>query len=239
MLTTSSSHYLLAASGVSTGSALRDLKSFNAQAGIVGPPAEVLDTDLAGWLAKQQAKTTLEMIEEGLERSKRDFDAFIERTVYMDWDDQRRRVYEHLGLANIGGDQDKEDGKDSTNMAGGAFGRSSRRGRAVGSNVFSKSNASFGASGMSMSVIGSASTRGFGRGNVFADSKDNATANGVQSSGDEYFMRDKQDKLAEKVKQVNLARMQEAIYPVIREFAEVETQAGIDVSRKILLSGCS
>ena len=74
-------HYLLAASGVDPGAAVRDLSQFSMTAGKVdrSQPQELPDTDIEGYLANVQTQTTLSMISDGLARSIRDFDAFFGR----------------------------------------------------------------------------------------------------------------------------------------------------------------
>ena len=93
-------HYLLAASGVDPGAAMRDLNMLNAQAGRApaAKPQEIVDTDLEGYLANLQTKTTLNMIADGLARSVRDFDIFLDENVSMEWDAQRKRIYQHFGI---------------------------------------------------------------------------------------------------------------------------------------------
>src|ERR1700753_13709 len=99
MLTTCR-HYLLAASGVSTASALRDLNNFSAQAGasIAQGANGSIDTDLDTFVSSLRTQSTMDMIQDGLAQSKRDFDNFLEENVQMNWDAQRRKIYDHFGL---------------------------------------------------------------------------------------------------------------------------------------------
>src|ERR1700712_4667291 len=94
-------HYLLAASGVSTASALRDLNNFTVQAGaaVAQGNGGIPDTDIDSFVSNLRTQSTMEMIQEGLEQSKRDFDNFLEENVQINWDAQRRKIYEHFGLA--------------------------------------------------------------------------------------------------------------------------------------------
>lgn len=227
-------HYLLAASGVSTGSTLRDLNQFSAQAGLstTGPGSNALDTDIDGYIANLQSQSTLALIQEGLEQSKRDFDTFLEENVQMEWDAQRKRIYEHFGLAKQSENLATSTSAAQSQAARGAFGRSTRRGRGLGAATASVAAMSFGASGM-RSVIGSPATGFQGRMSTLQDSPDKAGA-GLQSAPQNRFDRDKQEKYAAKVKELNTARLQEAIYPVLQQFAEVEFQSGIDNTQQLV-----
>ena len=216
----------MAASGVTTGATLRDLKSFSSKAGLSPLPTttEATDPDLDTYFANAQAKSTQALIEDALEQSKRDFDAFLEERVQMNWEEQRRKIYEHFGLArrSASGNADQ-----STTGRGGAFSRS-RRGRAVDPSR-PLNGSSFGATGLSKSVIGTGST-GPGRAIVFSDASDKVNGNGQLPRSDDRFVRDKEEKLATKVKELNMARLGQSHYPVIQNFRDVEVQLGYDVS---------
>ncbi|KAF2097025.1 NIC-domain-containing protein [Rhizodiscina lignyota] len=222
-------HYLLAASGVNTATTLRDLNSFTAQAGASVAPAsrpEAVDTDLDNYVASLRNQSTLDLIAEGLEQSKRDFDAFLEESVQLEWDQQRRRIYEHFGLArkddNLGGSVDGG----ATGDDRGAFGRSSRRGRGLGKSSLATSMA-LGASGMTRSVIG-APQAGNGRASMFGESPEKTTPTSTQGGVADRFQRDRQEKLAEEVKNLNAARIRKTTFPVLHRFAEIEKEAGVD-----------
>ncbi|KAI9751711.1 MAG: hypothetical protein M1835_001185, partial [Candelina submexicana] len=161
--TDSKAHYLLAASGISPGSALRDLNSLNNQtAAASGIQTSVApDTDLETYVANLQSQSTLALIADGLNRSARDFETFLEENVTMEWDAQRRRIYEHFGLASKDGDaQSVNDNPLNVASPGakGSFGRSARRGR-IQNLSSSKAGSTmggsvFGAAAMQKSVIG-------------------------------------------------------------------------------------
>jgi nuclear pore complex protein Nup93 len=224
-------HYLLAASGVSTAAALRDLKSFSAQtgAGAVSSSAGALDTDVEGYLSNLHAQSTLALISEGLEQSKRDFDSFLEDNVQMEWDSQRRRIYEHFGLAKPAESQDAgaSFGQTSSPAARSSFGRSTRKSR-LGASASSANGMSFVASGLNRSVIGSGSVKGSGRPAGFSDVTDSAGVKGY--SVNDRYQRDKQEKYADKIKQLNLSRLREAPYPLLANLADVEKESGSEVS---------
>jgi nuclear pore complex protein Nup93 len=218
-------HYLLAASGVSTGATLRDWQSFATQAGLSTTGASgPVDTDLEGYIANLQSQSTLAMISEGLEQSKRDFDTFLENNVQMEWDAQRRRIYEHLGLARPAENLNASQGDTASPAARGAFGRSSRRGPMSGS---TRGGMSFKGSTMPRSVIGTPGAKGFGRSTAAMESPEKSV---LSPPPENRFTRDKQEKFAGKVRQLNLARLRDEVYPILKEFAEVEQSSGTDVS---------
>lgn len=224
-------HYLLAASGVDPGSAVRDLGSLGFQSSrfdrtTYGAPQGEMDVDT--YLSNLQNKTTLSMIADGLERSVRDFDAFLEDNVTMEWEAQRNRIYEHFGIkakqAPAGG-AGATPGRDSQ----GGFGRSRRRGAGPSSPTRSTNKGSvFGRSGLGKSVIGTASRIG-PHPAEFSDISGPAAGGALNGGGgDDRFLREKQNKLAEKIHQLNDNRQQaQAVsYPILNELAEVESKSG-------------
>ncbi|EKG20170.1 Nucleoporin interacting component Nup93/Nic96, partial [Macrophomina phaseolina MS6] len=228
----SKAHYLLAASGVNTSSALKDLTQFSAQAGVTtqAPVHSSADVDIDAYISNLHSQSTLAMIAEGLEQSKKDFDNFLEDNIQMEWDAQRRRIYDHFGL----GRQVDNLGASVSGIGApaerGAFGRSKRKGRGFGAST-ATGGAAFGASALSRSVIGAPSTAGGGRVNGFADSNGPRSASPVPESR---FMRDKQEKYAVKVKELNISRLEERPYPVMAEFAEIEKQSAGDNSSRLV-----
>ena len=219
-------HYLLAASGVDTGAALRDLASFSAETApkIPIPQAAPLYIDLDAYVDGLYRQSSLDLVEQGLEQAKRDFDNFLEENVQMEWDAQRRRIYEHFGLAKKGEDNGATLNASSTPTTRGAFGRSSRRSRALGA---STNGVAFGASGLSKSVLGNASTRG-AKPTLFNDVAEKSINGGMQPAPEDRMLRDKQDRYGEKVKSLNIARLEESTFPVFKQFAEVETQPSVE-----------
>ncbi|KAJ9649498.1 nuclear pore complex subunit [Coniosporium tulheliwenetii] len=202
-------------SGVQTGPALRELNSFSASAG-VGPPSSLqpVDTDLDAYVSNLRTQSTFDLIAEGLEQSKRDFDNFLEENVQIEWDAQRRKIYEHFGLVRKDEPLNLSTNGASTSTPAqrGAFGRSSRRARPLNASAF-------GASGMARSVLGAA--------------PGTVTEQGEKPSEDR-FSREKQEKYSEKVKQLNTMRQDGYVYPVIQNFAEMEAQAGVDSTSQLV-----
>lgn len=170
------------------------------------------------------------MIAEGVERAQRNFDAYLEENVDINWELQRKKIYEHFGLMHRGNGGSEEFAENSSSGTKGSFGRSTRKGRSTNagpSGQASLSRSIFGASGIQKSVIG---TPGVGAGNatLFADvTEKNGTG---PTSQNDRFLREKQLKFAEKVQRLNQARLQESSYPLLEEFSAVEAQPGGEVS---------
>lgn len=224
------SHYLLAASGVPTGSAIRDLDSL-----IVHPPTShatpspsEVDTDVEGYVKSLQKQSTLDLIAESLEQSKKDFDAFLEENVQIEWEAQRRRIYEHFGLYKPAEKLGEAANGDANPVAQAAFGRSARKSKGFGASVRGK-NMIFGASAFAKSVIGPPGGKQSTRPGVVTQAGD-APSGGQQPGPDDRAVRDKEERYADKVKELNESRIQEMVYPLAQQFASVEEQAGGDVS---------
>ena len=239
----SRAHYLLAASGVSRGTTLQDLNTFAEQADLrpsATATSNQADINLDAFVAQISAKTTLDLINESMEQSKRDFDAFLEENVQMNWDLQRRRIYEHFGLAKASGDEETDADEASSVTSRGAFGRSSRRGPTQSLRNGSRMLA--GGSAMSRSVLGGSVSRNTSRASLFTDVADKAGASAMSSGSEDPYIRGRQEKYAAKVKDLNSSRLQEIVYPVIQHFASVERESSGDVSTSasgdiILLTG--
>ncbi|KAF4627428.1 hypothetical protein G7Y89_g10727 [Cudoniella acicularis] len=228
-------HYLLAASGVDPGAAIRDLNLFNTGAGKIeqrAPVQQPVDTDVEGYLANLQTQTTLSMISDGLARSIRDFDTFLEDNVTMEWDAQRKRIYQHFGIkpreSPVGADRGSFTATAPAASAG--FGRSRRSKAAAiaGSRASGAAGIStFGRSSLQKSAIGAAVPAGAASQQVFADVTQTMEQNGVATSAPaDRFQRNKQGQYAEKVQNLNLARLHKRCYPVCHEFARVVETAG-------------
>ncbi|KJR85553.1 nuclear pore complex protein Nup93 [Sporothrix schenckii 1099-18] len=267
-------HYVLAASGVDPGAAVRDLGNFGifsasrstvaaggaasiapgtgGQSGVgAGFARGASEVDVDTYLTNLQTKTTLSMIADGLERSVRDFDSFLEDNVTSEWEAQRKRIYEHFGIKTR---DDVVPGTSGTPRYGtpdivggpgastGGFGR--RRSRqqqqatqpskagttgGAGSSVFGRSR-------MNKSVIGSASRIG-AHASEFSDvetanASNNAASGGAGASGpgslDDRYTREKQGRLAETVHRLNDSRIESAPFPILSEMVAVEASIGGD-----------
>ncbi|KAL2019449.1 hypothetical protein VTK56DRAFT_9654 [Thermocarpiscus australiensis] len=241
-------HYFLAASGVDPGAAVRDLGAFGLQArggaergsiaardgggaGFGGGAGEV---DVETYLSNLQTKTTLSMIADGLERSVRDFDAFLEENVTMEWEAQRKRIYQHFGIKpreEAAGLAPPPTARASTpaKEGQGTFGRSRRKGsQATPAGERSTQRASVLGRSAMRSVIGTPSRIG-AHTPEFSDVETRKDAvgslNGV-SSMDDRFLREKQGKLAEKIREFNDARQSGQPVYICRDLAELESKSG-------------
>ncbi|CAG8949250.1 hypothetical protein HYFRA_00004875 [Hymenoscyphus fraxineus] len=227
-------HYLLAGSGVDPGAAVRDLTAFNATSGKVDrllQQPQQIDTDVEGYLANLQTQTTLSMISDGLARSVRDFDSFLEDNVTMEWDAQRKKIYQHFGikpredLAATGRSSFQATATETT----GGFGRSRKSKAAAHASSRGTGPASFstfGRSSMQKSAIGAPSSIGKSTQQAFADVEKQIEKNGVISTPGDRFQRDKQSKYAEKIQSLNVARLEKRFYPIATNLAAVVTEAG-------------
>lgn len=226
-------HYLLAASGVDPGAAVRDLNLFSAATGKVErvPAQQPADSDVESYLANIQTQNTLSMITDGLARSTRDFDAFLEDNVTMEWDAQRKKIYQHFGIkpSESGPAHGRSTFRASASESVG-FGRSKRSKAAAlassrGSGMGGMS--SFGRSALQKSAIGAASSVGNPSQQVFADVEKKMEADGVAApTSMDRFQREKQSQYAERVQVLNYVRLKKRCYPVCHEFAKVADQVG-------------
>jgi nuclear pore complex protein Nup93 len=225
-------HYILAASGVDPGAAIRDLHAFTSATGRAErhQPREEIDTDVEGYLANLQTQTTLSMISDGLARSVRDFDAFLEDNVTMEWDAQRKRIYQHFGINPIktptGGNRSAFAASEGESSP--AFGRSRRSKAAALSasrNGDKDRESTLGKSHLQKSIIGAAGPVGTGNQVLFSDVEKKMEASGVVTGPQDRFQREKQSKYAEKVQNLNVARLLNRPYPVCHEFSNVVKQS--------------
>lgn len=216
-------HYLLAASGVDPSLAAKDLGMLDVQGGRVErathgfAPSEV---DVETYLSNLQTKTTLSMIADGLERSVRDFDNFLEDNVTMEWEAQRKRIYQHFGI------KPREESAPAGRESQSGFGRS-RRSKAQGAASRAGRSSVFGKSNLQRSVIGTPSRIGTHQSD-FADVDRSSDAPGTlngRGSSDDRVLRERQGKLSEKVRSLNAARLTKRPYPILSELAEVEQKS--------------
>ena len=237
----SSAHYLLAASGINPGTTRRDLESLATQqatgSGLQQPPEFELDTHK--YLNQLQQQSTLNMISEGLERAHRNFDEYLERSVDINWELQRKKIYEHFGLMPRGADH--SEGLASPGEKG-AFGKSSRRSRLAKTSRFGETTMNrsiFGQSSVQKSVIGTPG-KGSTNASLFADITEKSAAPGT--SLDDRFMREKQRKYADSVQALNQSRLRkdrlqtqrdQNSFPLLIEFRSLENQPGGDSPKQL------
>ena len=232
-------HYFLAASGVDPGAAVRDLGAFGLQArerGAAAPAGALFgEVDVETYLSNLQTKTTLSMIADGLDRSVRDFDSFLEENVTMEWEAQRRRIYQHFGI------KPREDAAAANAQPGtarastpskegqGTFGRSRRKAsQAAPGERPSQRPSVLGRAAMQRSVIGTP-TRVGSHAPEFTDVEARKDAAGSLNGGgstDDRFLREKQGKLADKIHDFNDARQRGLPAYICRDLADLESKSG-------------
>ncbi|KAL8733940.1 MAG: hypothetical protein Q9181_003373, partial [Wetmoreana brouardii] len=224
----SKAHYLLAASGVNLGTTRRDLDSLKTQPsaahGALNLPAE-WDIDTNRYIDQMQQQSTLKMIAEGIERAHRKFDAYLDENIDINWEAQRKKIYEHFGLASRGSEQSDSASQPVSPGIKGSFGRSTRRGRMLNGEQSKQSTLGrsiFGQSSLQKSVIGTPDGGSKGA-SVFFDVGDRS---GQGAVSEDRFSRDKQGKFAAKVQALNRARLQEKHYPILHEFQDVQMRPG-------------
>ncbi|GAB7362008.1 hypothetical protein MBLNU230_g2043t1 [Neophaeotheca triangularis] len=224
-------HYLLSASGVNTSHALKDLEDLAGQ-GISGASAaqsrfetadDVYQSSVKDFLAKRYQDQFQASIDRTIQKSKDDFNRMVEDAMPgYDRDAQMQRIYEHFGLKkpreDAGLDQSAA-GTGSMRETGG-FGRTAKRSRAHGASSIGRS---LGPSNMTRSVIGVPGPKG-ARMSAFGDVADKVPMDGVKTAPEDRLMRTKQDKYSDRVRELNVARMQEKVCPVLLNFSQVEAQ---------------
>lgn len=217
---------------MSPGHAIRDLKALDPQASVSTPSKDpdAFDPDNQKYLRNMQQRGRQVMIAESLARANRDFDTFLEEKVDLDWEEQRRKIFQHFGLA-----QNYDGGDNLGATARGPGGRSTRGPRQTGS-VLSPGQAAgsrrsvFGRSGLEKSVIGTPGA-GFARSQIFEDPAERNEVLTINTP-DFRFLREKMGLYADRVQVLNAARLQAHTFPVFHEFSGVEQQAGGDVSHE-------
>lgn len=224
---------MLAASGVNPATTRRDLHDLNSQSLLPNTQPQIAgwDPDTNRYVAQLQQQSTMRMIAEGMERAHRNFDLFLEENVDIDLELQRRKIYEHFGLASKGIDE-LDDSTNLTSLGGkGSFGKSPRKGRGTNINDAGKATLNrsvFGNSGLQKSVIGTTGLK-HSHASPFADTAEKSGAS--TKVVDSRIVHDKQAKYADSVQKLNQERLRESIYPVLHDFSAVESQPGDEVRR--------
>jgi nuclear pore complex protein Nup93 len=192
------------------------------------------EVDVETYLSNLQTKTTLSMIADGLDRSVRDFDSFLEENVTMEWEAQRKKIYQHFGIKpreeGVGGQTARQSTPSKEGQ--GTFGRSRRKASqaaAAGGEGRATTRASvLGRSAMQRSVIGTPSRIG-AHTSEFADVEARKDAAGsLNGAGpmDDRFLREKQGKLAERIHEFNDARQRGLPVYICRDLADLESKSG-------------
>lgn len=214
------SHYLLAGSGVNTSEALRDIQELANGARPRLQTSDLPDSSqfsgVKDVLAEHHANSFTTMIARTLQKSNADFAMRIEEKLHgVDWDAHRQRIYVHFGLKKSQGTENDAD--DAELRESGGFGRTSRRPRFNGTSSF----------GATKSIIGAPGLRGT-RMSTFSDVAEKVSGDGIRPAPEDRVQRLKQENYAGKVKDLNVARLQAKVYPVLTRFSEVEAEPSND-----------
>ena len=221
-------HYLLSASGVNTAQSLRDLNDLAGTTTTEVPnasdPLQLQDpSGVKQTLAQKYQNDFQSMVESHVQKAQDDFNKMIDEKMNgVDWDAQRQRIYEHFGLK-----KPQDNGASTANGAStvnnASFGRSSRmRSRFGASNADNAFDVS-----MTRSVIGTPGPKAV-RKSAFGDVADKIPAEGIRPAPEDRGMRMKQEKYIGKVKELNVARLQEKAYPLLQKFSDVEAEPSND-----------
>ncbi|ERF69613.1 hypothetical protein EPUS_03605 [Endocarpon pusillum Z07020] len=228
----SRAHYLLAGSGVAPGKATKEFERLerDGQAPTY-QPAEPFDPDNEKYIRGLQERGREAMIQEAIDRVRRDFDAHLEESLSINFEEQKKKIMQHFGLIARDEVADEPDGAQPDQ---GGFGHTSTGKRPFEDSAKASTRSVFGRSGLAKSLIGSpamgASTTSF-----FGDSSVNSGNSSSLGKGQNgRFLRDKERFFLQKVQQLNAARLQEKVYPILREFAMVEDQAGGDIPHQLV-----
>ncbi|KAK6357889.1 hypothetical protein TWF730_007246 [Orbilia blumenaviensis] len=112
-------HYLLQAAGVNSEQALKDLESVDfsfEETPVRTTVTSQIDTDIDGFLRNRKEQSISKAIDEGIRRTTLEFESYLLNNLNIDWDDQRKKIYEHFGLTK------PSDGGQSTPFGQSSFG---------------------------------------------------------------------------------------------------------------------
>ncbi|OAP60686.1 hypothetical protein AYL99_05688 [Fonsecaea erecta] len=226
----SRAHYLLAGSGVAPGQAYKDFQSLgpDESAPVSRLATQNFADESSAYLRDLRVKGREAMLKESMERVYREVDSFIEESLGIDFEDQKLRIMEHLGLAP------PEDGAGPYAGRSG-FGQTTRRGKEGASETSRSARSVFGRSALEKSIIG---TPGSGAGTTTFFKSENAAPvpSGIPRSSSQVQreLRAKEKSFITKVEDLNQARLREDSYSLLQNFAETEEQNKADSPRQIV-----
>ena len=231
----SRAHYLLAGSGVAPGKAYKDFQALDRDGARSDfQPAEPFDPDNEKYIRNLQQRGREAMIRESMDRVNAEFDAFLEESLNINFDEQKKRIMEHFGLLPRSEDGDAGESRASPAPGTGSFGKSSRRSKTpFGDSGRGSTRSVFGRSALDKSMIGNP---GMGAGTVsfFGEDGNNNSAGALSKGQNERYLRDKERLFLQSVEQLNQARLKEKGYLILQKFREVESTAGVDSPRQLV-----
>ena len=189
-------------------------------------PAEPFDPDNEKYIRNLQQRGREAMIRESMDRVNAEFDAFLEETLNINFDEQKKRIMEHFGLLPRSEDGDTNGSRSSPGPGTGSFGRSSKRGKSpFGDSGKASTRSVFGRSALDKSLIGNAGM-GASTMSFFGEDGNNSNTGALSKGQNERYLRDKERLFLQSVEQLNQARLKEKGYHIIQKFSEVESTAG-------------
>ncbi|OAG39976.1 hypothetical protein AYO21_05849 [Fonsecaea monophora] len=223
----SRAHYLLAGSGVAPGQAYKDFQALgpDESAPVSRMATQAFADESSAYLRDLRVKGREAMLKESMERVYREVDSFIEESLGIDFEEQKARIMEHLGLAS----------PEDNAGAGGGFGKTSGRSKEGASETSRATRSVFGRTAMEKSIIG---TPGSGAGTTSFFKSEGAApvpAGPPRSSSQvQRELRAKEKSFISKVEDLNQARVREESYALLQNFAETEEQNKADSPRQIV-----
>ena len=216
----SRAHYLLSGSGVTPGQAYREFQKLDTDA---VPAATSTRIDFAeegsAYLKGMQARGREAMLRESMDRVYQDVDKFIEESLGIDFDEQKKRIMQHFGLM-------AKDENDSTSSSGNlAQSRSPAKGKSSRRSIF-------GRSGLDKSIIGSIDSSA-GTSSFFG-SQSTSIPTTLSKNQTVRDLREKERLFMQKVEALNKKRLDEESYKVLSEFKEVEASVPGDVPKQLV-----
>lgn len=230
-LNDSRAHYLLAGSGVAPGQAYRDFQALGGEDTTAASRAQAQNfaEESSTYLRDLRIKGREALLREGMNRVYREVDSFIEESLGVDFEDQKLRIMEHFGLVL------PEDGVEpgESAKAGGAFGRSTRRGKEDAGKTSQAARSVFGRSALDKSMIGTPGSAA-GTSSFFKSEGVASAASNLPRGQSLRGLREKEKAFVIKTGQLNEARRKGTAFPLLDAFGEVEDQNLGDSPRQVL-----
>lgn len=216
----------LAASGIPPSAVRSKLASLDTQAASSGTPrhSESFDPDTQRFLRQIQQRGKDAIATDSFNRVRNEFNTFLEDKIALSWEDQREKMFESLGLGHYKNNRPVND--------------MSKTGDYTAASALRSRSSVFGRSGLKKSVIGTPTSGPMGT-HIFGDA---AAAQSDPYPSNSRALREKMERYAAIVRNLNSARMQEKPYPILHELREIEhnpTDVSFGLSKIIILTQCS
>ncbi|OQU96760.1 hypothetical protein CLAIMM_02793 [Cladophialophora immunda] len=229
----SRAHYLLAGSGVAPGQAYKDFQALGSDESVPVSrlAAQGFADESSAYLRDLRVKGREAILKESMERVYREVDNFIEESLGIDFEEQKARIMEHLGLAS----PEDGTGPDAGRSTPGGFGKPTGRAKEAASEASRPARSVFGRSAMEKSIIGTPGS-GAGTTSFFKSEGAAPVPSGPPRSSSQVQreLRAKEKSFISKVENLNQARLREETYALLQHFAETEEQNRADTPRQIV-----